>query len=47
VTEKRAFDESGITIPFPIRTLDFGDDDLEALPTATIHPRREAAICRN
>jgi small conductance mechanosensitive channel len=21
---KRAFDENGITIPFPIRTLDFG-----------------------
>ncbi len=25
VAIKRAFDESGITIPFPIRTLDFAE----------------------
>jgi small conductance mechanosensitive channel len=29
---KKAFDEAGITIPFPIRTLDFGNNEAKMLP---------------
>jgi len=36
---KRAFDENGITIPFPTRTLDFAPREAE-----TLFPSREAAV---
>ncbi len=41
---KRAFDEAGISIPFPIRTLDFGAGEVGGVP---IHSLRETSQDEN